>query len=236
MKPKICVFYHALMFIGDPPELSANALRIVCEQMELLHTSGLLMEADRFVVGMNGGVETRNIANLLIPAKAEVVYHGLQSKSENLTLVLIEQFVKHIPEGDEWFVLYFHAKGASRPDNDPMREPWRQCMDHHLVKNWRKCVKDLEAVESVGCHWATPPKTPPTQYIWAGNFWWCRSSFLKTLPSIYERARIKESGIDSLESRYEAEVLLGNGPRPPTVKDYCPGWWPGKPHGVLSQP
>jgi len=236
MTNRIAIFYHGLFFTGSPPELNANAMHVVCEQMDMLHMSGLLNEADKFVVGLNGGVETGNIANLLIPSKAEVVLHGLQSKSENLTLVLLENWLKTIPEGEEWYVLYFHAKGATHKPNDEMRGPWRTCMMHHLITNWRQCVSDLHGVESVGCHWCVPPRTPATQYYWAGNFWWARSSFLKTLPSIYERQRIKDSGIDSLESRYESEVLIGNGPRRPTIKDYCPDWWVGKPHKYFSYP
>ncbi len=234
MKPRIAIFWHGLFYTGTPPELNSTAMHIAVEQMDLLHASGLLSEASEFFVGLNGGIETGNIANLLIPPKAKIALHGLQSKSENLTIAWMESFVKSIPEGEEWYVLYTHAKGATWPINDPMRAPWRACMNHHLIMNWRQCVSDLHGVESVGVHWCVPPRTPDTQYYWAGNAWWCRASFLKTLPSIYERARIKQSGIDSAESRYEAEVFLGNGSRRPTIKDYCPDWWVGKPHKYFS--
>jgi hypothetical protein len=103
-------------------------------------------------------------------------------------------------------------------------------MMKNAVQNWRTCVQDLDSgLESVGSHWMTGDQTPPGQSIWAGNFGWAKSAFLATLPSIMERDRIKLSGIDSIESRYESEVWIGNGPRLPKVKDYHgPNWNPSK--------
>jgi hypothetical protein len=103
----------------------------------------------------------------------------------------------------------------------------------HLVMNWRRCVADLDRVDSVGVHFMQPPATPPTQYIWAGTMYWCRSDFLATIPGICGRARIKESGIDALESRYEAEVHIGNGPRVPSIIDYHPFWNPSMTHTCI---
>ena len=227
MKP-IAIFYHCLTHLGNPPQLRPGAVGIIRDQMDVLMESGLLYECSEFIVGINGGSESREVANLLLPTKAQLVLHGLESRAENLTLVEIEKFVKTHPD---YHVLYFHAKGCTHPPGDAMRDRWRECMMHHLVKNWRRCVADLDAgAESVGCHWMTGKQTPPGQSIWAGNFWFAKSDFLQTLPSIYARDRIKVSGIASLESRYESEVWIGNGPRLPRIKDYCPGWTPGKEH------
>lgn len=225
---KIAIFYHCLFELGSPPEVRDLALEIVREQMMQLQQSGLCSEAETFLVGINGGAESRALAHVLIPAKAKLVMHGLASRTENLTLVQIEQW---LPKHPGWAVLYFHAKGASHLDLAKIKYSarWRNCMMHHLVTDWRKCLQDLEAgFESVGCHWMTGAATPPGQSIWAGNFWWATSDFLRTVPSIFERDRIKISGIASLESRYEAEVWLGNAPRLPRIKDYHgPNWNPG---------
>lgn len=219
MKP-IAIFYHSLFFMGDPPELRVPAVTIAAEQMAFLRLSGLLDKASTMVVGINGGTESVPIADAVLPNMAFRLFHGLASRSENFTLVALE---KWLPGHEDWNVLYMHAKGATKRVGDAHSAQWRNCMMRHLVGNWRKCVADLEAgYDSVGCHWLTPPTTPPGQYIWAGNFWWAKASFLATLPSIYERARIKESGIGALESRYEAEVWIGNGQRRPKVKDYHP--------------
>jgi hypothetical protein len=93
-------------------------------------------------------------------------------------------------------------------------------MMRNLIWGWKQCVFDLDRYESVGCHWLTNQSQDFNQNLWAGNFWWAQASFLATLPSIYKRTRIEVSGIDSLESRFEAEVWIGNGPKLPKVKDY----------------
>lgn len=223
MKP-ICVFFHGVFQIDG--KLLPAALPIIREQMGALKSSGLLDAASEMRVGINGWDSDYDLAKSVLPEKANIIFHGERCRNECRTLVLLENWLHE--HDDEWHVVYFHAKGSSKPLGDDMARRWRGCAMKHLVKNWRRCVADLEKVESVGVHFMQPPATPPTQYIWAGNAWWARSSFLKTLPSIYERERIKVSGIDALESRYESEVWIGNGPRPPTHIDYHPNWNPSK--------
>lgn len=222
MAKRIAIFYHGV-FMLKPDFVLPAAMPIILGQMETLRAGGLLDAADYFVAGINGGVESASRAKLAIPAKAKKVMHGLDSNSENLTIVELENWIRGLDRHEDWNVLYFHSKGATHAIGD-YRTPWRDCMMKHLVANWRQCVFDLETYESVGCHWMAPPLTPKGQHIWAGNFWWARASFLSTLPSIFERDRIKQSGIASLESRYESEVWIGNGPRLPTIKDYHPNW------------
>jgi len=217
MKP-IAIFYHSLFYLGNPPELKPNAVNIVGEQMSTLKSSGLEEAANEIHIGVNGGIESESKAMEMFPAKSGIVYHGLESRAENLTLVMIEKWVKEHPG---WVVFYFHCKGATHAqgsDYELFSARWRRCMMKHGVTNWQAAVSELETHDAVGCHWLTGMGSDQSQHFFAGNFWWATSDFLATLPSIYERARIKESGIASLESRYEAEVWIGNG-RMPKIKD-----------------
>lgn len=221
MRP-IAIFYHCLFFHGSPPELRERACEIVGEQMRDLKQSGLLDSATVFIAGINGGEESVEFANLLLPAKATRVFHGLQSKAENLTIVEVEKWA---PSHPGFNVLYLHAKGCTHGPDDAygngVSAPWRRTMMQYLVGGWRQCVCDLESgFESVGCHFMRG-MCDGTQNIWAGNFWWATSDFLRTVPSIFLRDRIKVSGISAAESRYEAEVWIGNG-RLPTVREYLP--------------
>lgn len=219
MTPKIAVFFHGLFFIEK--ELKHSACVVITDQMLKLRASGLCDRADEIIVGINDDGQSSGLIGQCIPSKARVIHHGLKSRSENLTLVEIE---KWLPGHEDWLVLYFHAKGcthAQDSDYGKFCTRWRNCMMLHLVHRWEQCVKDLEEVESVGCHWMTGLGSDHSQNIWAGNFWWARASYLLALPSIFERDRIKQSGIESLESRFEAEVWIGNGKRLPTVKDYA---------------
>jgi hypothetical protein len=221
MKP-IAIFFHGLFFMGDPPEPSDKALAVVSEQMAQLKASGLEAAAAEIHVGINGGEESELFRGLL-PEKAQVTYHGLQSKSENLTCVMMENWVKTHPG---WAVLYFHSKSATHAIGSSygqMADTWRRRMMQHCVEDWQQCVNDLDQYEAVGCHWLTKQGWDQSQHYFAGTFFWVRSEFWATIPSIFTRQRIKDSGIDSLESRYEAEVIIGNGPRLPSVRNYYDG-------------
>lgn len=216
MRP-LAVFYHGLFWAGDPPTLRANAVEVVRSQMKRLEASGLLAHASEMVVGINGGRESESLVSMFIPAKARVMMHGLESKSENLTLLEMEKWTRAHPG---WNVLYFHAKGSTHDPNGSNYERcsvrWRECMMRRCVDQWHYAASLLEnGFEAVGCHWIAPND----QHYFAGNFYWTTSDFFATIPSMIHRARIKTSGISSLESRFEAEVILGNGPRLPRVKD-----------------
>lgn len=219
----IAVFFHGLFFLGDPPELLPGAYVIIREQMELLESCGLLDAAGEFHVGINGGEESADFVTLAIPKKAKVMMHGLQSRSENLTLIALQRWVQ---THRNWVVFYFHAKGCTRSVYDDYGKfvaRWRRCMMTNVVENWRRCLWDLVHYDAVGCHWRTGIGSDHSQHYFAGNCWAARASFIATIPSMLTRARIKQSGVASLESRYEAEVILGNGPRLPIVRDYAKG-------------
>lgn len=221
MSLPICIFYHSLFQLGD--EILPSALSVVQEQMTALKASNLDCAASEIHCGVNGGKESEVYAKALLPAKAQITYHGLESRSENLTLVMMENWVKTHPQ---WAVLYFHAKGSTHAlgsQYGTFAGNWRRRMMHYCVDNWRHCVKDLENYEAVGCHWLTGQGWDQSQHYFAGTMFWVRSEFWATIPSIFTRQRIKDSGIASLESRYEAEVIIGNGPRLPFFKSYYDG-------------
>ena len=225
MPAPILIFHHGLFMLGDPPTLCEHALKIAMEQMHVLKESGLLDAASEFHVGINGGDESHLLAEMVFPEKAQIKYHGLDSRSENLTHVMIEERLKTLD--GEAYILYEHQKGSTHEESSPYGQyatNWRRRMEFHCVTNWRQCVADLDAgYEAVGCHWLTGQGWDKSQHYFAGTYHWCKASFRKTIPSIYTRQRIKDSGIGALESRYEAEVIIGNGPRLPSVKNYYSG-------------
>src|SRR6267378_6495050 len=150
--PKIAIFYHCLFGIGEPFALLPQAGCIVSNQMTQLVNSDLWDSASEIHVGVNGGEESVPIANHIIPAKAKITYHGLKSRAENLTIVMIEEWVKTHPG---WKILYFHSKSASHPPGSDYATrvggPWREAMMQDLVVNWRQCVADLDAGHDVAC-------------------------------------------------------------------------------------
>ncbi len=212
VKP-ILVVYHCLFQLGN--ELLPSAIAIVNEQVGMLNGSGLMNAAQEIIVGVNGGEEDRLFTDCLFPEKAQIIFHGAQCRNECRTIVAMEHWLTTHPD---WYVLYMHTKGAAHPCD--LNDRWRRCMCRTCIIRWRECVSALEqGYEAAGVHWAPSMGVHMDQFYFAGTFFFATSNFLRTLPSICERDRIKESGIDSVESRYEAEVWIGNGPRLPRVKD-----------------
>jgi len=226
MKSQIAVFFHCVFVKDAAGTPYPNALPVIFDQMTNLATSRLLEVTSEFHVGINGGQESLGLAQVVFDPKARLTFHGPQCHTELRTLLMLEEW---LPRHPDWLVLWWHSKGATKPLNDGFSEIWRRCMERTVIHNWRQCVADLEGdYDVVGCHYMEPPATPPGQFIMAGNFYWARAAFLVTLPSIMKRDRIRLSGLDSIESRYEAEVILGNGPRLPRVKDYHANWDPSR--------
>jgi hypothetical protein len=177
--------------------------------MGALVSSGLADAADQIYTCFNGNEES--LARSLVPAKAKIIMHGMDSFAENLTLVMIEKLVKVNPDA---YFLYFHGKCSTHtPNNDEFDicTRWRRCMLKRNVLEWRRAVDILgRGYDAVGCHFRHH-QCDGTHHFFAGNYWWAQSNFLRRLPSIYSRERIRTSGIAAPESRHEAEVILGNG-------------------------
>lgn len=214
MSRPIAIFYHCVFLVGQPTLPLFGPRSIVAEQMATLMQIGLTKACNEFHVGCNGGIESKQYSDMVFPPKAMVTYHGLHYRNENGTIRMIEEWVKTHPD---WYVFYFHSKGASSPLGTAKfysNARWRHTMMQDLVLNWRMCVADLDAGHDVVCsHWKWN-QCDGTQHIPAGNFIWFTSNFAAKLPSIMLRDRIKISGLEALESRYEAETYWGNGPRP----------------------
>lgn len=223
MIPPIIIFYHAVFIINKQPLPAARS--IVAEQMNVLKDSGLYDAASEIHIGINGDGVSAAYARDIIPTVNKTVYHGNECRNELRTLLMIEDWCSK--NSQEAYILYFHSKGATHPPNSDyaklMSTPWRNRMMYHCVANWRQCVADLRSHNAVGCHWLTQQGWDKSQHYFAGTFFWVRASFFRTIPSVMTRQRIKDSGIDSYDSRFEMEVHLGNGPKLPVVKDYFNG-------------
>lgn len=210
------------MYLPAAPE-------IVAGQMAALKTSGLEDAATEIHIGVNGTkAESEPFVGLLLPSKAQVTYHGLQCRNELRTIVMLWEWAKTHPG---WNVLYFHAKSSTHaPDShygNNVAGPWRVGMMQDLVLGWKNCVADLENHDIVCSHWMWG-MADGTQHIPAGNFLFVTSDFVAKLPSMMVRDRLRVSGLDSVESRFEGEVFWGNGPKP-NVKSYRPNGGGGVP-------
>jgi len=218
MKP-LAIFYHTCINFNQ-----VHGLNIIVAQMNALRNSGALDAADQFIVGVNGDeVDEITVASLL-PKKA-VTFRNASStwpSGEVPTLMYMRDWLIAHPDHH---VMYHHMKGLSYPPGTGLHDQmsnWRWCMQVHVVDRWRECIKYLDAgYEAVGVHYHTPETYPGPGHVpfFAGNFWWARGDFLRTLPKLEPEKHLAGG-------RYEAEAWLGRGTRWPKAMDMkgCSVW------------
>lgn len=214
---KIAVFYHCILHLKDPPIDFDHASHIFREAMRELDKWRLMEACDELYIGVSGGEANVIAACEMAPEKAVILPHALSTCGELPTLRAIQEW---LPGHDDWFVLYFHTKGATYKGHIGW-DAWRRCMLDVVVVNWQQCVKDLEqGFDCAGPHWLTPQKYPglmDTPYF-AGTFWWARADYLKILPPVDPCG----------PTRWDAEAWIGRSPRKIKVKCYA-NHWPGGP-------
>jgi len=162
------------------------------EHFEELRVSGLLDELDRVHLGVVGSAENRVKVKRVLPYLVAV---EADEGWEQVTLARLHQFC----QTDDGAVLYAHTKGAW--SQSELARVWRVSMTHDVVSRWRECVDALEAVQAAGAFWlkSFEPEHAEHESFFAGNFWWARSDYVRTLPPV---------GVDS---RFQAEGWVGLG-------------------------
>jgi len=198
----IAVYYHVYLH-SDKYRLWLD------EQIGAMKRSGLLQEGQLYVNIM------RNCNDLLLddclkyistafPEIKNIKVHTqprYMNRKEGVTLN--ELYVHACSEPTTKF-LYIHTKGIIRPfkcdtyfpsnDAKPWVYNWRKCMQDNLVKNYKRCLEDLNTHDVVGVKWKP---TPVPHY--SGNFWWANGSYIKTLESPLARSRYWRWGRFSCE-------------------------------------
>ena len=191
----ILVYYH-IAEMGDWKE-------VVSEQTERLKESGLYDAASKICVGTVGPQKT--IEGL--PPKFEIVTHNrILGYGEIPTLEALRQHTLK----DSFIVLYMHTKGVSWQEQGYNHEAmiaWRRYLEHFCISRWRECFSHLNEYDAVGCEYIEGRETKrgPWPCHFRGNFWWSKSSHLKTLPPV------NNITLPSSEVRRKAEYWLGNG-------------------------
>ena len=113
--------------------------------------------------------------------------------NEFVTIDLIENDKENF--GDSDYILYIHTKGASKLNNTNYSklEYWRHFMNYFNIE---KCIDVFKIFEksdfnTYGVHYIS---TNSPHY--SGNFWWAKSSYLKTIETTHINKKI----------RFDAEV------------------------------
>jgi hypothetical protein len=79
-------------------------------------------------------------------------------------------------------------------------------MIRDTVTAWRDCVNALGLVQAAGSYWlrSDMPEHHDHKFFFAGNYWWARSDYVRTLEPV------------GVETRFQAEGWIGLGE--PSVK------------------
>jgi hypothetical protein len=173
------------------------------EHIEELLISGLIDNLDDLFLGVVGSPENREKVKRELPG---VCVAECATGWEQVTLQKVHEFAQQ----DDGAIFYAHTKGAW--SNSELARQWRVSMTHDTVTRWQECVTALQVVEAAGPYWlkSWEPEHADHDFFFAGNFWWARSDYVRTLDPV------------GVENRYQAEGWIGL--KQPTVKNMRDGY------------
>ena len=181
--PSLNHFYH--IYAGD------EWLLTVHQHFVTLNAYGLMDNLENVYVGIVGKTENRQAVishlesygnpKIVIAVQAETGYEGT-------TLNKLWEFAK----SDNGYIFYAHTKGSSR--GGLVNQLWCRSMLFFNAVRWQDALMQLgnDNTDAVGCHYVCKEKFPeyfemyrehhPNKYpFFAGNFWWAKSSHIKSL-------------------------------------------------------
>ena len=146
-----------------------NGKDIFEEQFNTIVTSGLYDASKIIYCSVLGPAN-----GYIYPAKYNVIYISIDSKLYERPILEFMRKQSDILPGKYW---YIHTKGIGhyKSPNYNTISDWRKYMEYFVIKGWRRCVMDLDKYDIAGVNYNTSPSSH-----FSGNFWWARSSYIKT--------------------------------------------------------
>lgn len=180
---------------------------MVADQIATLKHSGLLERTERLYISCitRNEAEVKEIVKIVDSPKVEVI--ASYTNPEKFEYPALD-FIRRKSEEENCLFYYFHTKGITYQaleTNDKEFvsfkrniEAWRKMMEYFLFDKWRVAVCSLSAgYDTYGSYRLPPPPRP--YYLYAGNFWWARSEYIKRLPTF---------DLDNITERFFAEEWL----------------------------
>jgi len=170
--------------------LFGNYEEVVKNTINKIADSDLYIEADSINVCL---LKKNYSIDLNKYSKIKIIYES--SNFEEFEYPTLIRLYEHAIAEDGYF-LYIHTKGVSDQTNGTCSSDWRNYMEYFTIEKWRTCIKLLEDYDAVGVNY----KNEPYKH-YSGNFWWSKSSYIKTL----ERPKKTNNRFE-----YEAWIASGN--------------------------
>ena len=187
---------------------------LVKEQLNAMQEAGLMAKTDKLFISCiyNKVEERRELEQILSSYDVPSEIISALPMDNNLFEFPALEFIHGLAAEEDFYVYYFHTKGVSytkeRAENYPIRKleklnacskAWRKMMEYFIFAKHNVALNVLKQYDTYGCKY-DDPIVPPYHYrYYAGNFWWSKASYLRTLPRITDEER---------KNRYWAENWL----------------------------
>lgn len=185
----IRIYYH----IGA---IDTDTENIVAEQINLLKSTELYQAADTIYCSIVGRQK------FSLPDKFEIVYKNeVFSVAELPILKILQEHSKT----EDFKCLYFHTKGSSanlQHRDKRIQTSWRKYMEHFCISKWKQNIALLDIFDTIGTS-QIEANNGWYKNHYAGNFWWSKSEYIKTLIDV---EKIQSNG------RFKAEMLILSNP------------------------
>lgn len=195
------IYYHALLW-GD------SWKTLVQHHMMKLYTSNLLQSAESMIIGVSAfnDNDSKWMKDLWSDfTNVSVICHdqSIIAKEERATLLLMKEWCD-CHDGDSP-ILYFHTKGLTRGGYNV--DLWRMFMEYYNIDRWKSAVSILSGewvTYGVNLRSDTKNLFGNDYHHYSGNFWWTKSSYVKTLSNDFLLG----------SNRWEGEFWIGTGEKP----------------------
>lgn len=222
---KIKIFMH----LNDLP----GAHELMSEQLSRLSEHELLETAETVFMCTNGNELNFYDAQNVMSEYRNVRFIHTSNRTDLWEFPTLDLVKRNCEAADEEYnIFYFHLKGLSRLGDNRVTD-WRRFMEYWMIDHWRDCVNKLESgYDLVGTNIIEQPWLHSS-----GNFWWSKSSYIKTLEALVSPenyswgtpSKLTGAVLDGGNFRYDHEAWIGSG-NPTwyeiasTPGKHTPGW------------
>lgn len=128
---------------------------------------------------------TQDAIQFLKNRGVDVTYYDSNLKlAEKFTLSHLHKIAHRTSDSKFW---YIHTKGVSKDNKNTYY--WRKYMEYFIIEKYEECIKCLDEYDICGVDWfpsdikafAKAWGSAQMDAIFAGNFWWTRSEYVKKI-------------------------------------------------------
>lgn len=184
-----------------------NGIEIFKEQLNKIKNSKFYDNIKKIYVCWIGTYEKFNNKDEnieIIHLSNDITYY------EFLTINKIKELIEN--EKENMKILYIHNKGTRKAGNEKVITSWRMMMEYFLIEEGQYCMNNLHYFDTIGCNIINETNNKLSNvnekhcYHYSGNFWWAKSSYIKTL----KKLEIDDNEEKREEKRFQCENWLLN--------------------------